>query len=149
MPPVPPAPERATSGVSREGSPPRLIVDVMNVVGSRPDGWWRDRRGAMARLVAALDAYARVTGTPVTAVLDGAPFAFDRADGPVEVRFAGHGRPNAADDAIVDLLHERPERPATTVVTSDAGLAARVRTLGAAVAGAGAFRRELDERARG
>ena len=27
-----------------------LVVDGANVVGSRPDGWWRDRAGAAARL---------------------------------------------------------------------------------------------------
>ncbi|MBM3141325.1 MAG: NTP pyrophosphohydrolase, partial [Chloroflexi bacterium] len=32
----------------------RLIVDAMNVIGSRPDGWWRDRPGAARRLVRAL-----------------------------------------------------------------------------------------------
>ncbi|TDC70074.1 hypothetical protein E1193_30120, partial [Micromonospora sp. KC606] len=33
---------------------PLLIVDGANVVGSRPDGWWRDRAGAAARLRDAL-----------------------------------------------------------------------------------------------
>jgi len=35
---------------------PVLLVDAANVVGSRPDGWWRDRPGAAARLLAALSA---------------------------------------------------------------------------------------------
>ena len=35
---------------------PRGGVDASNVVGSRPDGWWRDRTGATRRLVAALEA---------------------------------------------------------------------------------------------
>src|SRR5512139_1127932 len=30
--------------------PPLLVVDAANVVGSRPDGWWRDRAGAATRL---------------------------------------------------------------------------------------------------
>ena len=38
---------------------PRWVVDASNVIGSRPDGWWRDRAGAARRLVAALDALAR------------------------------------------------------------------------------------------
>ena len=29
----------------------RWYVDAMNVIGSRPDGWWRDREGAIRRLV--------------------------------------------------------------------------------------------------
>jgi broad specificity phosphatase PhoE len=52
---------------------PRWLVDGMNVVGARPDGWWRDRTAAMARLTAALDALARETGDPVTVVFDGRP----------------------------------------------------------------------------
>jgi len=36
----------------------RLVVDGMNVIGSRPTGWWRDRPGAMAALVADLGRYA-------------------------------------------------------------------------------------------
>ena len=43
----------------------------MNVIGSRPDGWWRDRRAAMRRLVADLRG---ALGEPVTVVLDGRPF---------------------------------------------------------------------------
>ena len=31
-----------------------LVVDVANVMGSRPDGWWRDRAGAASRLLAGL-----------------------------------------------------------------------------------------------
>ena len=40
----------------------RLVVDAMNVIGSRPTGWWRDRRGAMTRLVEELGRYAEATG---------------------------------------------------------------------------------------
>ena len=36
--------------LSRELSPVSIIVDGANVVGSRPDGWWRDRAGAAIRL---------------------------------------------------------------------------------------------------
>ena len=34
----------------------RLIVDGMNVLGSRPDGWWHDRPAAMAGLTRRLEA---------------------------------------------------------------------------------------------
>ena len=44
----------------------RWIVDGMNVIGSRPDGWWRDRDGARARLVEELSSYARATGDSVS-----------------------------------------------------------------------------------
>ena len=51
-----------------------LVVDAANVVGSRPDGWWRDRPGAAARLVAALAAALRsgALTSPVTVILEGA-----------------------------------------------------------------------------
>jgi len=122
----------------------QLVVDGMNVIGSRPDGWWRDRPAAMTRLVAQLEAYAAATGERVLVVLDGRAFPIEHAA--VEVRFAERSGPNAADDVIVEDLERREDRPATTVVTSDSGLAERVRALGAGVLGAGAFRRELDAR---
>jgi hypothetical protein len=31
-----------------------IVVDVANVMGSRPDGWWRDRAGAAIRLHAGI-----------------------------------------------------------------------------------------------
>jgi uncharacterized protein YaiI (UPF0178 family) len=114
----------------------RLIVDGMNVIGSRPDGWWRDRRGAMRRLV---ESVARVDDyDPVVVVLDGKPFDLDSEA--VDVRFASRRGPNAADDDIAAMAGE-----GDTVVTSDADLERRVRAKGAGVIGAGAFRRRLDD----
>jgi len=119
---------------------PRWVVDASNVVGARPDGWWRDRAGAARRLVAALDEFARRTGDAVTVVLDaGEPPPADR----VEVVVAPRRGRDAADDAIVALLAERGGEGAR-VVTSDAELARRARALGADVEGAGGFRRRLD-----
>ena len=120
----------------------RLVVDGMNVIGSRPTGWWRDRPGAMAALVADLGRYAATTGDEVTVVLDSRPFALPEAA--VEVRFAQPGR-DAADDAIVALLAADADPSSLVVATSDKTLAARVRELGAAVIPAGALRRALDE----
>jgi predicted RNA-binding protein with PIN domain len=117
----------------------------MNVIGSRPDGWWRDRRGAMRRLVDDLRAFARSTGEPVTVVLDGGPFDLP-GDG-VEVRFASRRGPNAADDDIAAMVAADPSPAELTVVTSDSALEQRVRSSGAEVVGAGAFRRRLDETA--
>ena len=48
----------------------RWIVDAMNVIGSRPDGWWRDRRGAMAALVEHLEHWAATEGAEVTVVFE-------------------------------------------------------------------------------
>jgi predicted RNA-binding protein with PIN domain len=121
----------------------RLIVDGMNVIGSRPDRWWRDRKGAMRRLAAALDAYARETGGEVTVVLDSRPFEVGEHVSSVAVRFAP-GRRNAGDDEIVRIV-ERDAAPETLlVVTSDKELAARIGALGASVRPAGEFRAELD-----
>ena len=110
----------------------------MNVVGSRPDGWWRDRRGAMRRLVEALDLFAADSPDEVMVVFDGAPFEVDAER--VEVRFASRRGRDAADDDIAELA-----APGVTVVTSDAALERRVRERGGEVVGAGAFRRRLSE----
>src|SRR3954453_5565700 len=92
-----------------------LIVDGMNVIGSRPGGWGGDRRLAHRRLVTALVAL----GDPVTVVLDGAPHEIE-APGGVEVVFAP-----VADDEIAARAG-----PGVRVVTSDRGLAERVRAAG-------------------
>jgi uncharacterized protein YaiI (UPF0178 family) len=116
------------------------VVDASNVIGSRADGWWRDRAGAARRLVARLDAFAAETGEPVVVVLDGGePPDAERAEVVVAAR---RGR-DAADDEIVALLQSRGADGAR-VVTSDAELARRVEALGAEVVGAGTFRRRLD-----
>jgi predicted RNA-binding protein with PIN domain len=121
----------------------RLVVDGMNVIGSRPDRWWRDRRGAMRRLVGALDAYAKETGNEVTVVFDSRPFEVGEDVSSVAVQFAPGGR-NAGDDEIVKII-ERDSAPDTLhVVTSDRELAARAGALGARVIPAGEFRAELD-----
>jgi RNA methyltransferase, TrmH family len=120
----------------------RLVVDAMNVIGSRPTGWWRDRRGAMTRLVEELGRYAEAAGEDVTVVLDSDPF--DVPAPGLDVRFAGRAR-DAADDAIVDLIAQAPQPEALVVATSDGGLVNRVRALGAQTLGAGALRRRLDE----
>lgn len=117
----------------------------MNVIGSRPDGWWRDRPAAMRRLVDDLRSFARSTGEPVTVVLDGRPF--DLPGDAVEVRFASRRGPNAADDDIAAMVAGDPAPGELTVVTSDSALEERVRASGAQVIGGGAFRRRLDETA--
>jgi predicted RNA-binding protein with PIN domain len=120
----------------------RLVVDAMNVVGTRPTGWWRDRRGAMAELVDELASFSAATSQPVTVVLDSRPF--ELAASGIDVRFAAPGR-DAADDAIVELVAGDPAPSSLVVATSDKGLVARVRDLGADVMSAGALRRRLDE----
>jgi uncharacterized protein YaiI (UPF0178 family) len=114
----------------------------MNVIGSRPTGWWRDRPRAMRELVDALEAFAQGRGDPVTVVLDGRPFELEGET--VDVRFASRRGPNAADDDIAALVERDDDPAALSVVTSDGDLARRVREAGAAVVGAGEFRRLLD-----
>jgi predicted RNA-binding protein with PIN domain len=117
----------------------RWIVDGLNVIGARPDGWWRDRSGAMRALVAALEAFAEAAPADeveaLTVVFDGRPR--DTGARRVAVRFAP-----VADDEIAALAG-----PGVRVVTSDAALAARVRAAGAEVTGAGAFRRRVEDAA--
>ena len=114
----------------------------MNVVGSRPDGWWRDRRGAMRELVERLEAFAETGGEEVAVVFDGRPFELEEG-GRVEVGFAPGGR-NAADDAIADWVADDPNPGSLTVVTSDRELSDRVRAPGAEVVGASTFRSRVD-----
>ena len=121
----------------------RWLVDGMNVVGSRPDGWWRDRRAAMRGLVDRLEAFAGETGDEVAVVFDGRPFELD-GGGRVEVGFRPGGR-NAADDAIVEWVGADGDAASLTVVTSDRELVRRVRDAGAEVISAGAFLRRLGD----
>jgi predicted RNA-binding protein with PIN domain len=127
------------------GREKRWIVDGMNVIGSRPDGWWHDRKRAMRKLVDELERYARARGERVVVVFDGprSPRS-PRSRRQVEVEFTADSRPDAADDAIAARVAADPDPAALTVVTSDTRLASRVRAHGAAVTGAGSFRRLLD-----
>jgi predicted RNA-binding protein with PIN domain len=120
----------------------RWIVDGMNVIGSRPDGWWRDRTAAMERLTTGLDALARETGEHVTLVFDGRPRPIPAER--VDVRFATRRGANAADDDIAALVSADADPPSLSVVTSDADLASRARAAGARLVGAAEFRRRLD-----
>jgi predicted RNA-binding protein with PIN domain len=119
------------------------IVDGNNVMGSRPDGWWRDRCAAQRRLVAQLEAFAAARHEPVTVIFDGAEHAAGGGDR-VAVRFARRRGRDAADDDVAALVAAHPEPSSLVVATSDAALAERVRAEGARVVGAGELLRELD-----
>ena len=118
----------------------RWLVDGMNVIGSRPTGWWRDRPRAMRELVAELERFAEASGDEMAVVFDGRPFELE--SGRVEVSFASRRGPNAADDDIAALASAQPA--GLTVVTSDADLVRRAGEAGAQTMGAGSFRRLLE-----
>jgi uncharacterized protein YaiI (UPF0178 family) len=119
------------------------VVDAMNVIGSRPDGWWRDRPAAIARLVGQVDRWAEGAGERVTVMLEREPrepLGTDR----VEVEWASSGGADAADREILARLPEWLESGPVTVVTSDRDLASKARAAGAEVASSRPFRAELD-----
>jgi predicted RNA-binding protein with PIN domain len=105
-----------------------LLVDAANVVGSRPDGWWRDRAGAARRLHEAL-LVADTSYDVVVLVLEGGAKAGVRPgrDGHVRTVHA----PRDGDSAIVaeaEAAISRGDR--VTVVTADRMLQSRVQGLG-------------------
>lgn len=124
---------------------PLLVVDAANVVGSVPDGWWKDRAGATRRLRDALVPVATrgLTDPPlpgpveVVLVVEGQARGVEAVDGVRVVAARGSG-----DDAIVDVVAEQAERSEeagtwrpVTVVTADKLLRSRVAQLGAELAG--------------
>jgi predicted RNA-binding protein with PIN domain len=122
----------------------RLIVDGMNVLGSRPDGWWRDRPAAMARLTRRLAALAAGEGIDLRVVFDGRPHreVAAAADG-IGIGFAPGG-PDAADREILAILRAEAEPAAIVVVTSDRRLRNSVKAAGASSIAAGELLRRLE-----
>ena len=122
----------------------RWLVDGMNVIGTRPDGWWRDRDAAMARLVDMLERWAAFSGEDVTVVFERPPSPPIRST-VIEVAHAPRPRPNSADDEIIRRLRADPEPAGVRVVTSDRWLADRASAAGATVEGADSFRARLED----
>ncbi|HUF84643.1 MAG TPA: NYN domain-containing protein [Acidimicrobiia bacterium] len=132
--------------VELTGDVVRLLVDGMNVIGSRPDGWWRDRDGAARRLFERLRHLAAESDDELTLVLDGRPLD-DLPEGThhgVEVLYARRPGRNAGDDRIVEALSAAPDATAVCVVMSDRDLTRRARALGAETAGARSLLGRLD-----
>jgi len=155
---------RSAYGAKENGigqHPATIVVDVANVMGSRPDGWWRDRAGAAERLHAQIAALA-ASGHPIlpdetnppgfVLVLEGAARAAAARIGAARIGAApigaapiGDEAPRVAvrvvqahgsgDDAIVALARELPGR--RFVVTADRELRRRSVAAGAAVLGPG------------
>ncbi|CAL9616676.1 hypothetical protein SUDANB176_05748 [Streptomyces sp. enrichment culture] len=109
-----------------------VIVDAANVVGSVPDGWWRDRRGAAERLRDRL-ASDGLPGRPgpveIVLVVEGAARGVESVPGVRVESAAGSG-----DDHMVALVAGAGDRP-VLVVTADRELRRRVADLGADVTG--------------
>jgi predicted RNA-binding protein with PIN domain len=119
----------------------RWIVDAMNVIGTRPDGWWKDRPRARGLLVEQLERWASTHAHVVSVVFEH-PTSIRSSS--IAIHHAPKAAANSADDEIVRLVSAE-ERPAEiTVVTSDATLAERVRHAGATAYPAAKFRDLID-----
>jgi len=117
----------------------------MNVIGSRPDGWWRDRGRAMTALVERLERWAAAEGADVTVVFERPPTP------PIEssvitVTHAPEPAANSADDEIVRLVGADTDPSEIRVATSDRELSDRVRAAGASVYPAERLRNLIEPR---
>lgn len=122
----------------------RWLVDGMNVIGTRPDAWWKDRHAAMVRLVGMLERWAAANGEDVTVVFEQPPSPPIRST-VIDVAHAPRPRRDSGDDEIVRLLLADAERAAVRVVTSDLWLADRVHAAGATVQASAPFRALIEE----
>ncbi|MFE9784853.1 NYN domain-containing protein [Nocardia salmonicida] len=116
-----------------------IVVDAANVIGSRPNGWWKDRAGAARRLLSDLaDLTTRLPETTeVTVVLEGAAKAAADGAEPSAPRMTVVLAEHSGDDKIVDVVAEADFHEQITVVTADRELRTRVAAHGAESVGPG------------
>ncbi|NMO02831.1 NYN domain-containing protein [Gordonia sp. TBRC 11910] len=114
---------------------PLLIVDAANVVGSKPDGWWRDRRAAAERLRDRLSPVAATGAAGIEPPLEVIMVVEGQAKGVSSTpTVTVHDAPAAGDDEIVAVVAAHRERR-IVVVTADRELRSRVKELGATTVG--------------
>lgn len=118
------------TGDALEGPVGLLIIDGANVVGSRPDGWWRDRASAATRLH---DQLLDAALTPrVVLVLEGKARSGVPEGVARSVRVV-HATGEGDDTIVTQTAAALSEVSTVAVVTADRELTARVRQLGAHV----------------
>lgn len=115
----------------------------MNVIGSRPDGWWNDPKRAMREFAAALDEFAATSRDEVTVVFDSDP-RIDHPPEHIKVVVARRTGRNAADHEIEQIVLGAEDPADLRVVTSDKRLVEKVTEAGATVVSSGRFRTRLD-----
>lgn len=113
-----------------------LVVDAANVVGSRPNGWWRDRGRAAEHLCSGLvDAiHAGRLEPPVVVVLEGAARqgVGEREQNGLRVVHA----PRSGDDTIAGAVAQAvADGQTVAVVTADRELRGGARRVGCDVVG--------------
>jgi hypothetical protein len=114
-----------------------LLVDIANVMGSRPDGWWRDRAAAATRLLTEL------------APLNGAEASLPAGLGAVriaEIRAVVEGAAKRAEGPEAVLLLPADTDGDSKIVEESARLTASGKTPLVVTADRG-LRRRLPERA--
>jgi predicted RNA-binding protein with PIN domain len=121
----------------------RYFVDGMNVIGTRPDAWWKDRHAAMVRLVDMLERWVAVSGEDVTVVFEQPPRP-PISSTVIEVAHAPRPGPNSADDEIARRLKADEDPAGIRVVTSDHWLSDRARLTGATVEPSESFRNRIE-----
>jgi predicted RNA-binding protein with PIN domain len=105
-----------------------LVVDGANVVGSRPDGWWRDRAGAAARLHGRL-AVADTSYDEIVLVLEGQAKAGVPRGRDSHLRTV-HAAKDGDSSIIKEAAAARDRGSDVVVITADRALGQRVESLG-------------------
>lgn len=110
-----------------------LIVDAANVVGSVPDGWWRDRAGAARRLCEGLAS--GVAGfAEVLVVLEGKARA-GVPEGRTPPLAVAHAAASGDDEIVAQAETLVGQGAEVTVATADRGLIARLEAFGVRIVG--------------